>query len=1573
MLPASHSVICDNSDTRSGTTTALAVANRDGRTPQAASENESRTQFPLCSPASRRVGEGPVPSKPSLEAPDMEDEKQILTAILNAVQDRQSSVSGELVNGDDDHDVDAVLQQAEQIAASSLREEQGHVNRILHLHEHIEMREELRKARGSVGWPFCVSAPTNPVMIGTDPSNGSEPALPSSAVKRPILCIGTTLGILLLFDAKKKLCGMCGSVAASSVEMQGAVVSLSMSFDASTVLAGHERGVLVLWDTDTLTPLRKILDEFTTPITRLRHCYMDPFKVILLSSCGRVKLLSFTRILSKTMYRLTHIAASVHEAPFNDMDIAFMKEEGLYLVAAVSANALLVSALECGLTSVATPLSQRAQPSTSFLSVQLVHFLSNSVDNGVLLCVAWGVDFEIFSVAVGGKLTDLHRLTGVRLERPLHAMSPIADGCLLLLDQKDVLHLLDAGVGVIVETRVLHGVEPVVFSSRSCGTRHNAALTFMGNEAILLGRCRIFTCTLLSWQARLDALVEKRCFLEALELAKAFALEVALAVVGLHGDSATRRASIHAYVFRIVTSYLMDITSRDASQEAIRDCITSIIQFCSEIDAMDVFFGPAMDFLRRDAANYSLALYCLEKCILSGVVTVLPDMYIQPFLDLFGNEASSTMREAERETSDATSSGGVLRAERVLMCLDSNEELLMRIAEQHNLVRLAVSILSFRQHRYTDALRFALEKDHNNGVAVRFFECTMEGYTISRDVELSVEQRQEAKRQLWSHLLTSTDDFVALLRMDPERTLSATLLSLQENGPDSPWGDTLSKLQCVKQLFLQLVGAEVSCGTPHRPWELARRAWPPYSVVHQLFTGITRLVLSESLVLPHLQQFCERACSHFIYEFQIADNDVERRSVQSDVVALMTNSITTGVDFSFLEEELRQQRMARALAALHCSRWEYGEAIDCYLDKENNLADPGLSKGIFCVLREELVRCLRYGDGAMAQRLRDAVMHRISRLVNVDATSLAQFVLEHLQGEHEDVMNILRRSSGTFLRYLDELVTKGDPMVSNDVKLQNTYIELLCAHDPARVYPYLHSHDSFITYDLHLVLESVKRHKIADAAVFLLEKTLMIDEAMEILLGAVAEKLHALRQEVLTHVVSVCGKGAYSAPLPSPSSQKDDVWRTGRAAVVERIRGGEDDEGEQQHVHGWAGEEPLQQVLRVGVELCSKYNEDRGSQLKKNWFRLLELFTRPRRLLCDRQNQHNAALRLASDTVDGFADDELGVALTPGSGLFPLLSGPLSASGVMFLEQMIAIYTKYVSFLLTHMIKVMDLSSVLCRIVEDHERERFGPFKPVIVDIISSLGFELEVNRLCKTSIDSDIMALGTELHRSLNRGVVSLSDTCYICEGGLAETSGDEGEASVRIFTCGHGYHETCAMNFDGGAKCVRCRREQGGESQRDGVSERTRKLEKTVRGSQDGVGGGGGNKEEEDKRREEEVARVLRRLRHTRAKLEGSGRHSDLLCSFLCPSSLAAPSRELLKGSAEKKLLAPAPPFPINLGEFSAEVLDFGTTLTAGLTDDELLEIFGAQGEGEEEEEEEEGVISLGDGVEFHFDVSH
>ncbi|KEG09046.1 hypothetical protein DQ04_05921010 [Trypanosoma grayi] len=1514
---------------------------------------EGSTSAPAASLDTRRPSS---PVKDRHATHELEDEKHILSAILNALQDRQSSVSGDLAHEEDGYNVEAVLQHAEDVAASSLREERGKERHVMHFHEHIDMREEMRKARGSVGWPSCVAARATPVTA-SDESPPKSPVLSSSSLsKRPTLCIGTTLGIVLLFNAKRKMCGMCGSVATATVEARGAVVSLSMSSDALVVLSGHERGALVLWDTDALAALREVADEYSTPITRLRHCQMDPFRAVVLNSTGNVKLLSFTRILSKAVYRLTNIAASVAEAPFDDIDVAFLEGDGLYVVAAVSADTLLISVLDCGLQTIATPICRRTRPPKSSRTHELLRFASLPMGPGgvtLLMCVAWGADVEVFSIAASGKLTELQQLASVRLGRPLHAMAPIGgSSCLLLLDQNDSLHLLDGSAGAIVETREMHGTEPVLFSSRSCGMRYGAALAHCGNDVILLGRRRAFTCTLVSWNARLDALVQQRRFTEALELAKAFALEVALAVVGLSSDPAERRASIRAYMVGLITVCLSDAVETHISHEALANSVTSVIQFCAEVDAMDVFFGPAMACLRRATSSDTLALYCLEGCILSGAVTSLPEVYIQPFFDLLTDEA---LAEAPPEAGDVVALRGVLRAERALMRLDGSHELLLHIAEKQNLVQLTVSILSYRQHHYVDAFRFALDKSrnhatNNNGgddVALRFFECTMRGETLLENVEIRDVHRRPAKEQLWSHLLTVTDDFAALLRIDPQRVLCAALLSLQEKGPFSPWDGIVSRARCVDELFVRLVGVELSCSSPIRPWELARRGWPPYAVVHELFADVTRLVLSGALALNHMQLFCEHVCSHFIYQFQIAEDDLQRRDVQNDVVALFRSSITTGVDFAFAEEELRQQRMARALAALHCARLEYAEAIDCYLGKENNRADADLAKDVFRVIREEMSRALHAGEAEAAQRLREAVMDRISLLVDVDATLLAQFVFDYLPGNHEDVMGILRNSSATFLRYLDELVAKGDPAVANDVKLQNTYIELLCAHDPGRVYPYLHSHDSVVTYDLHLALHAVKRYKVADAAVFLLEKTLMIDEAMRILIGAVAEKLHTLRQEVVNYVNSLCEKGvrpSLVSPFLSPMRKREE----------EVLLEGKQLQQQTTNPHGlWASEEALQQVLGVGIDLCTKYKDNGDSRVSGNWFSLLELFTISRRLLCDRQRQHSAILQSGTDPVDGFEDDEIQAALTSegllSSSRFPLLSNPLSFRGVAFLEHMIALYTKYVSHLLTHMIKVLDLSQVVGKIVEDHERERFGPFKPVIVDIMSSLSFELEVNHLCKLSMDNDIMTLGCDLHRSFNTGVVPLSDSCYICNGGLGDARGAATETTVRIYACGHGYHESCVTKYGVGMECVHCSKERTGNFHpfarprgEDGS------LENNNNNNYDGVGKRG---EQHKMMQEGDIPLIVRRLKHTRAKIDGTRGYYELLRSFLHPDDTPTTAFGLLRESTGRSLLAPAPPPPINLGEFAVDLLNFDTALAVSLTDEEVLELFGAPQDGDDD----------------------
>ena len=137
------------------------------------------------------------PSSSSAPSPfSVDDEDQILQAILGALQDEQSSVSTEM--GADTFEVEAVLDRAEQLAmsiASGGTLDAG--NSVLQLHENHVLKEEIKKAKSTTGWPTCVDS----CLFYT--SSTKQHAT-------PCLCIGTTLGLVLLFNTKNKLCGVCG-------------------------------------------------------------------------------------------------------------------------------------------------------------------------------------------------------------------------------------------------------------------------------------------------------------------------------------------------------------------------------------------------------------------------------------------------------------------------------------------------------------------------------------------------------------------------------------------------------------------------------------------------------------------------------------------------------------------------------------------------------------------------------------------------------------------------------------------------------------------------------------------------------------------------------------------------------------------------------------------------------------------------------------------------------------------------------------------------------------------------------------------------------------------------------------------------------------------------------------------------------------------------------------------------------------------------------------------------------------------------------------------------------------------
>ncbi|KPA81558.1 hypothetical protein ABB37_03901 [Leptomonas pyrrhocoris] len=1893
------------------------------------------------------------------------EEQDILDAILTAVDDQQSSVSGDLTSSkptsaaqesarkqpqrDEEQDaVDRVLEEAKLLATSTVLCETQRGELVLHIHEHVALRRQLTELNKTIGAPTCVALTEAAPQRTNNPSSSSH-ARPSSSAKSSSLAVavGTNLGAVALFDQRWSLLGLCGSVEASVVHVRGAVVSLSLSATTSsdetneepTAATGHATGVCILWSLNSFSPLRIIKDECTVPVLRLQHLHRDTTRFLMLASNGAVKLFQLWKVMSKHVLRSTTLTATAAATPISDVDALpypssfYMRnlpkikdhlpaaatgwntDNGIpwllappplpsatagaagvsrtrwstvadkHLVAAVSNDAVLIYIVEAGLQGAVTGVARHTHPPSSALSNELVRFVpmeQEGVAPRVLLCVSWNTEIELLflnlrlpdtgsSVAgASGSASDplaqgVERIALLRLAAPLLQMVPLAGCSVLLLDQNKDAQLMDASVAVMVERHHFASLEYVTFVSRLCGTKYHGTLASNQSAALLLGKGgHAYGISLYSWRERLTTLVARRKFAEALDLAKGFAEEVALSMVGLSSNTAQRRRDLHQYMERILFAYLestlSDSTPSSAASENAADSLLDVLQgvaaYCSTVDALDLLYGPITRTLQQRGL-LSYLLYALEGTMRHGIITYMPEPLIERFIDFFLREselaalevalgvrpsqqrqaaiphkqsASPTVASAGRLGSPDVALSGKDRAELALMCLDAGLPNLLRLAREHKLLRLSVTIMSYRQQQYVEALAYALDEEEGEAeeeraasadtikafagstsasVAVDLVEYTLKDCALLPGADIPANEQRPAKKALLEFLLqTNTQgqhNLLRFLQRWPQHAVRVLLFALSDEGLCSPWGssrDGFCRTQFVSSVFFLLTGGT---RTQPRPWksgseertygrqeskpvnlfliddealartpglrklcaaELAERSFPPYDVVHTFLSDAAffdELFLADGengevggknaadgfsvpVSTPSMVRFdvwMDLVLQDALYMFQNAQTAEERRALQERLMSVMAPPFIPQERIAVFQPDFTRLRMARCLAALFCKEQRYTEAIRCYIDPAQNSVDPSLQRDVFGMLRSEMQRLQdlktrtanaaeqlsasrRFesdtldgtemddnnvpaspssGAGrhtsnsameplltssssltttaaatsaidAAIKALQRGVMSQVEALVRIDATALAQFIFDYLPSNHREVMRLLRGSSAAFLDYLDELIAQGDPTVANDINLQNTYIELLCAHAPDRVFAHLQEKGSSITYDVQLALRAVRKYHIADASIYLLEKTMMIQEAMTVMVSATRAALANVREEVIAQLTAETDSHATakqealkhsfaSASTVSAAANAASTSTTTTTAVntVAVAAGGKNPTAAHSASSGAIpdflmdatavrGAATLLRLITIGKTLCQKYQVDRlsgdggaaggaGSPFAQNpeyWFRLLDVFMVPRRLLCqvvtkdeqlqsgsgggaDEGNRHEDATMV----VDGTGmQSELEIAAncaaaearsdSPRSGRdgrrsasSPLLSGaeyrlprltrPLTPHQRKMIAALVSVYTQCTSDVLRGMMNSLDLSVVVDKVVQDNKEEAFRPFKPVILDMMASLSFELEANRLCESATESDVMSLGRELYQKLNTGIVTLSDSCALCHVHLSEpppafameatltpaavAPASSPSSAVSVYMCGHAYHTLCSQHVMNAAP-----QQQGGgcyvcAQQRFLSTQPGTGVAGVQHGSGGGVVGAGasegpattslGNRSARQPA-SVDIARTQRRVRQTKVKIDHTEDLYPLLKSYLtwgdsAPSTPAGndsaaaaavaatasggPSQ--VAAEAGSWVLAPSPRVPAAIGDLATSSQGAARVTATGagskgfdvetLTDAEILELFG------------------------------
>ena len=171
-----------------------------------------------------------------------------------------------------------------------------------------------------------------------------------------------------------------------------------------------------------------------------------------------------------------------------------------------------------------------------------------------------------------------------------------------------------------------------------------------GHLLYLLGVDQVCTTRVLPWQDRLQSLVDKQAWYEALSLAVGFYDNSAMAVVGLPRKAALRKTTVQDKAKPILMSYLEEALkaaseSKRHAEKAVREVIAVCIEFLVSIEYPELLFGPLL--LGKFEKNDQLLLFfeVLEPYILNQKVRTVPAEALQGFVTQY--KALGRLRRVE--------------------------------------------------------------------------------------------------------------------------------------------------------------------------------------------------------------------------------------------------------------------------------------------------------------------------------------------------------------------------------------------------------------------------------------------------------------------------------------------------------------------------------------------------------------------------------------------------------------------------------------------------------------------------------------------------------------------------------------------------------------------------------------------------------------------------------------------------------------------------------------------------------------------------------------------------------------
>nr|XP_002121576.1 vacuolar protein sorting-associated protein 8 homolog [Ciona intestinalis] len=964
---------------------------------------------------------------------------------------------------------------------------------------------------------------------------------PTSLAVSNLIAIGTTRGLVILFDSSQALKYCLGSIQIGS--KYGSVTALTFNTDTTRLLVGYAKGEILMYDVTNGKLLRTITDAHP-PGSAVLHIKFtdDPTLAVCNDSGGSVFELNFRRLMgvrsceSRCLFSgsrgevcaisTLHLNKNIADHPLRDRHMLAMGTLTKILVVVLRPQIKIVFAHRLTTNPTCVPM----------LAWQLTvcHSEGMRLIEPVLLFGRGDVLYFFQVKCDGWDAINFVHLRTMNITYKLINMAWLNSRTILLLDVRENLHVVDVDSQTGLQTKSIDHTKLIysssAFKSLANGGNVSQALAVIGEHACyhsmvqhngkvyFLGEESVLASNITTWRKRIDFALE-RGHKHALDLALMFYDNSAKAVVGLPADPEQQKNLVSDVLLDVLVEFVdlsMTKLCPDSGKLQVlisfyRNVVPVCVNHCLHIGRVDVLFGRIYERFRVDCIAHGAFLECLEPYIMNDKLQTISPEVMQDFVAHYQAKGMLSSVESCLLHLDVSS-------------LDLHQ--VLHLCWAHGLYDAIISIhnrgmkdyfgplfelLSILQAALSTGAPLSEKMTTLGNKLLVYVSCCLAGVAYPHGL-LDDETSTSVKNQMFETLIhpsiseLKTHQLYPIihifLRFSTKEFLNVLSLSISE--PHFQGREGFSKVQNFVDVLLQVM--------------LESQGFRP-DQIGCLFTFLARLSARQNSQI-HLNE----TLKHQVLEFLTTPSDhaTDHEERQQALVDLLQCGFIEESYTPRLVHLAGQASFFRVLRFLHTQQRKFDLVFVAYVQ------DPAQTDNTFTYV-EDVLTSPQYTEQEK-QMLKVKVLEHIKDLININGKKSVNLVTNLLQGTiqtiaaklHDEPFVLYTFLRGLFINrddeqtdfiqdsYFDDDVTYEAPAASTDPDTCELYLSLMCQFGRAEVLQFVQDCEYCRP---HKALEIVRRYRVDEATAFLLEKSGDISAAFNILLNAAHEKIKLLSED----------------------------------------------------------------------------------------------------------------------------------------------------------------------------------------------------------------------------------------------------------------------------------------------------------------------------------------------------------------------------------------------------------------------------------------------------------------------------